>query len=150
MNLSGTAGLLGASFERAKTAAKRSLVTAAIAILGALVLACAAGFAAGAAYIWLALHLPDYVAALCVAVALLVTGIALLVWVGGSRDVPARQARQPGYDNEPTAEIFRQTTAAMTRSNGSTSKTMLTAAALGVVAGLMATDKGGQDKDERR
>lgn len=142
MNLSGASDLIGASIWRAKAAAKRSLVTAAIAIVGALIIACAAGFAAGAAYIGLSLIMPDYLAALSVAVILLIVGSGVLIWVGGSRDNAARQRRpQPAEQADPATEVFRQAAAAMGQTKDQPASTLLTAVALGVAAGLMTPEK---------
>ena len=144
MNLQGASDLIGASIWRAKAAAKRSLVTAAIAIVGALIIACAAGFAAGAAYIGLSLIMPDYLAALSVAVILLIVGSGVLIWVGGSRDgAPQPKRPQPAEQADPAMEVFRQTAAAMGQTKDRPASTLLTAVALGVAAGLMTPDKRG-------
>ncbi|MCK5779096.1 MAG: phage holin family protein [Rhodospirillales bacterium] len=149
MNLSGASDFIGASIWRAKAAAKRSLVTAAIAIVGALIIACAAGFAAGAAYIGLALIMPDYLAALTVAVILLIVGSGVLIWVGGSRDgapQPKRPQPQPAPQADPATEVFRQAAAAMAHTKDQPASTLLTAVALGVAAGLMTPEKRGEPR----
>lgn len=142
MNLQGASDLIGASIGRAKAQAKRSLVTAAIAIVGALIIACAAGFAAGAAYIWLSLMMPDYLAALCVAVVLLAVGAGVLIWVGGPNEsrprAPSPQQQPP---TDPATEVFRQASAAMAGTKNQPASTLLTAVALGVAAGLMAPSR---------
>ena len=150
MNLQGASDLIGASIWRAKAAAKRSLVTAAIAIVGALIIACAAGFAAGAAYIGLALIMPDYLVALSVAVILLVVGSGVLIWVGGSRDgAPQPRRPQPAEQADPAMEVFRQAASAMSHTKDRPASTLLTAVALGVAAGMMTPDKNRESADAR-
>ena len=140
------ANAVGGLAEQAKSAAKRSLVTAALAVVAALVIASAAGFAGAAAYMFLALHVPAYMASLLVAIALLAVGWGVLAWVGRStpiKDAAAQQpAPKPANDGDPEAELIsRAAAAAVARTRTSPTSTMMMALAAGVAYGLMSQRK---------
>lgn len=130
--------MIDSLMECANHAMKRGLVTIAIAVIGALVITSAAGFAGAAIYMGLALHLPDYMAALCTAGGLFIVGVGILLYTRS----PHRTSRNPATahtsDHDPIIQIVQQaTTAALAGTKKKPISTLLTAVALGVATGLL-------------
>ncbi|MEQ8741226.1 MAG: hypothetical protein RLN77_10790 [Rhodospirillales bacterium] len=125
--------------DLAADTAKRSLLTAAIALIGALVTSCAAAFAGAAVYMWLSHHLPDYLAALCVAGALLAVGVCLLIRGRKAPLAAPRQDRRPYRSGDPIAElVVRAATTARSGATSHPSLALLSATALGFLTGCLA------------
>jgi small-conductance mechanosensitive channel len=131
---------LGGAAHRVKADVRRRMAAAAIVLCGAVLLACALGFAVAAGYLWLALRLPDYLAALCVAGALLLLGgCVIAVTVARSRtrrgSAASGQCRALAAEAEDAAD--RAVREAMVQVRANPSAAMLSALTLGVVVGLL-------------
>lgn len=139
MNILSGIDAASAAVDRARESVRRGIASVVIALVGIVILACAAGFAIAAVHMWLATQMPAYVAALYVAAGLALIGGAVLVIASGRRG-PRRPVRRPVPPSpEVAAEMAADSTmrAAASQVNRHPAASVLTALALGVVVGLL-------------
>lgn len=126
--------------HRVRVGIRYRIATAAVLLCGAIIIACAAGFAIAASYMWLATKLPDYLAALSVAGGLLLVGGVVVLAANvrdrhHDRDVKSAPPPDTARQAEKAAESAVE--AALSLAKNSPKSAVLTALALGVVAGLL-------------
>jgi ElaB/YqjD/DUF883 family membrane-anchored ribosome-binding protein len=134
MNAMMWVGLLGSTIDRMRASVRQKISGAIVIAGGGVVLVCAIGFALAAAHMWLALRMPNYMAALVIAGGLAVIGL-IVVAIGRARsnaparrvDVEARAERAAGKAREE----------ALSATTSHPPSALLTALILGLVAGLL-------------
>lgn len=127
--------------QRTKAAIRRRVIAVAIAAVGAAFICTAIGFIVAAAYFWLSITLPNYMAALCVAGALFAVGIVVLV-IANRRPHPTAVARNDVSDVSDVAGDALTSVATYARQHPTA--TLLSALALGVAVGLLRKDSSRQ------
>lgn len=124
--------------QRTKAAIRRRVIAAAIAAVGAVVICAALGFIVAAAYMWLTITLPDYVAALCVAGALLAVGmVPMTIACQRPRAAPVIPSNVNAASDAAGDALNSVSTTAATYVRKHPTATLLSVVALGVVVGLV-------------
>lgn len=127
-------GLLGGTIDRVKATIRQRIAGVVIVAAGAIVLACAVGFALAAIHMWLSLRMPDYLAALSIAGGLALVGLIVIV-AGRQRARTPMPPVDVAGQVDRAAERARQETATALNSHLPTA--LLTALVLGLAAGLL-------------
>lgn len=138
MNGMGVVNAIYAALDRCRTNLRRGVVAAAIFLMGAAVLFCAAGFALAGAYMWLSTQLPAHQAALVIAAAL-VLAAAVIFAVAARRSSPplGRQEHTATLAEQAETATDRAAEEAMAQIRRSPAGSLAVALAAGVVLGLL-------------
>ncbi len=132
-------GLLGGTIDRAKEGVRRRVAGTVVIMAGAVVFAVAAVFALMAAHMWLTIRMPNYMAALTIAGGLALVGL-IVIAVGRQR--MHSPARRPDVASRVERVADRARHETLSAVNKSVPSAILTALALGIVAGLLRPGRG--------